>query len=309
MKNIRIGTRDSRLALRQAEIIKNLLIADNPDTEFTLVPMKTKGDKILDRPLPRIGDKGLFTRELECGLLEGQIDMAVHSLKDLPTELPDGLKIAAYSERMDPRDVFIGREGLLLSELPEGSLIGTSSLRRMTQLQYYRQDLSFCDLRGNLETRWRKLQESSDMAGIVLAAAGVIRLGWQDRITEYLSEDIIFPAVGQGIIAVEIASKREDNYEIIEKINDRESEFAARAERAFLKNLQGGCQVPIGALATVNQKLITLRGMVAGPDGSVILQVHTESLDPETAGIEAAEKISNLGARELLAEIRRQTGI
>lgn len=306
MKIVKIGTRDSRLAFWQAEWVKGFLTAHYQDTRFELIPMKTKGDKILDIPLPKIGDKGLFTLELEHGLLSGEIDMAVHSLKDLPTQLPEGLEIAAYGERQDPRDVFISKEGLSLSELSEGSVIGTSSLRRRTQLQYYRQDLEFTDLRGNLETRWRKLQESSSLAGIVLAAAGVIRLGWEKRITEYIPEDILLPAVGQGVIAVEIASERTDIKKMLKILNHDETEMAVRAERTFLQALEGGCQVPIGALATVKEGKINLKGIVTSLDGTIVLETSEVGTDPEAIAGKAAEKMMLLGARDLLADIRRQ---
>lgn len=306
MKMIKIGTRDSKLAIWQAEWVRNLLLAHYPDVKFALTPMKTKGDKILDIPLPKIGDKGLFTMELEQGLLSAEIDMAVHSLKDLPTELPEGLEIAAFCERQDPRDVFISREGVPLRELPPDSVLGTSSLRRKTQLQYFRPDLTFTDLRGNLETRWRKLQESSELAGIVLAAAGVLRLGWGDRITEYIPEDVLLPAVGQGVIAVEIASARTDIRQILKPLSHPETELAVRAERSFLRFLEGGCQVPIGALAKVKGEKVQLKGIVAGLDGSVVLEASQEGFHPEAVGEALAEKMKLLGAKELLADIRRQ---
>lgn len=306
MNIIRIGTRDSKLALWQAEWVKEVLTGFYPDKQFVLTPMKTKGDRILDIPLPEIGDKGLFTEELEQGLLGGEIDLAVHSLKDLPSELPDGLMLAAFCERQDPRDVFISKDGSCLSELSPDAVIGTSSLRRRTQLQYYRQDLAFSDLRGNLETRWRKLHESSVMAGIVLAAAGVIRLGWADRITEFIPEEIVLPAAGQGVISVEIASKREDIRKMAESLNHWETELAVRTERSFLDNLQGGCQVPIGALATINAGKVKLKGNIVSLDGSVVLEVSEEGTNPEIIGKNAADKIKLLGAGELLADIRKQ---
>lgn len=306
MKQIGIGTRDSKLALWQAQWVKDFLESYYPDISFILVPMKTKGDKILDVPLPKIGDKGLFTLELEQGLLSEQIDLAVHSLKDLPTEIPKGLDIATYCVRQDPRDVFLSKEGITLNDLPEGSVIGTSSLRRKTQLQYYRPDLNFMDLRGNLETRWRKLQESEKMAGIVLAAAGVIRLGWKDRITEYLPQDIVLPAVGQGVIAIEIADHRSDIRELLQPLNHVPTELAVRAERAFLRSLEGGCQVPIGGLATVSEGRISLKGNITSLDATIVLETTEEGSTPEDVGKEAGAKMKLLGAKELLADIRKQ---
>ena len=306
MKRIGIGTRESKLAMWQAQWVKDLLLSHYPDLEFELIPMKTKGDKILDIPLPKIGDKGLFTMELEERLLSGEIDMAVHSLKDLPTDLPEGLSVGAFCRREDHRDVFLSKDGSCLSDLPEGSMIGTSSLRRKTQLLYYRPDLTFIDLRGNLETRWRKLQDSSEMAGIVLAAAGVIRLGWEDRITEYLPEDIVLPAVGQGVIAIEISDHRSDIIQLLRPLNHLPTELAVRTERAFLNKLEGGCQVPIGALATVTEGKIKLKGNITSLDASVVLEITEEGSDPEMTGSEAAEKMRLLGAKELLADIREQ---
>ncbi|MGE4271712.1 MAG: hydroxymethylbilane synthase [Desulfitobacterium sp.] len=303
MQILKIGTRDSQLALWQAEWVKNKLQEFYPEVDFLLVPMKTKGDKILDVPLAKIGDKGLFTKELEIGLLSGEIDCAVHSLKDLPTVLPTGLEIAVFCEREEPRDVFLSREGIQLADLPSGSIIGTSSLRRKAQLQNYRSDLDFADLRGNLQTRWRKLQESS-MAGIVLAAAGVIRLGWEERITEYISQDLMLSAVGQGAIAIEVASHREDVRDLLSALNHRETERAVRAERALLLRLEGGCQIPIGALAVTDAQQITLRGMVASLDGQRILKVTLSGDDPEKLGKEAAEALIAQGAMDILSEIR-----
>jgi len=309
MNTIKIGTRESKLALWQAEYVKKLLEQNYPDKRFVLAPMKTKGDKILDVPLPKIGDKGLFTKELEQALLSAEIDLAVHSLKDLPTQLSPGLECAAFCRREDPRDVFLSKNGTLLKDLPAGSVVATSSLRRKAQLKYYRSDLVFQDLRGNLETRWRKLQESTTIAGIVLAAAGVLRMGWQDRITEFIAEDVLLPAVGQGVIAVETASERVDIKELLKPLNHLETELAVRAERSFLRTLEGGCQVPIGALATVNNGLIALKGKVADLDGKVVLEISHQGQDPEKVGIEAAEKIIILGADEILQEMKRRQNV
>ncbi|GAB6174274.1 hydroxymethylbilane synthase [Paradesulfitobacterium aromaticivorans] len=303
MKNIRIGTRDSLLALWQAEWVRSQLLKFYPDFEFTLIPVKTKGDKILDVPLAKIGDKGLFTKELESFLLRSEIDLAVHSLKDMPTNLPAGLDIAAFCEREEPRDVFISKDGILLEQLPPGAVIGTSSLRRKAQLRYYRPDLEFVDVRGNLQTRWHKLQNST-MDGIVLAAAGVKRLGWEDRITQILTEDIVLSAVGQGSIAVEIAQEREDMYDLLAPLNHTVTELAVRAERALMRMLEGGCQVPIGALAQVRGQEIELQGMVASVDGSRLLRVRTKGENPEGVGERAALTLVEEGAGEILAEIR-----
>ncbi|KLU66859.1 porphobilinogen deaminase [Desulfosporosinus acididurans] len=303
MKNIRIGTRDSQLAMWQAEWVKHQLELLYPHLSFELVPMKTKGDKILDVPLAKIGDKGLFTKELEHGLLSNQLDMAIHSLKDLPTILPQGLDICAFCEREEPRDVFLSKSGTLLEELPEGALVGTSSLRRKSQLKHYRPDLRFTDLRGNLQTRWRKLQES-EMDGIVLAAAGVKRLGWEERITQILAEDIMLSAVGQGSIAVEIAEDRNDIRDLLAHLNHPETEKAVCAERALMRRLEGGCQVPIGALGQNKSGEIHLKAMVASLDGNRLLKAQGKGTDPEKVGVEVAGQLLSLGAAEILAEIR-----
>ena len=303
LKIIRIGTRDSLLAMWQAEWVKSQLTDFYPHLQFELVPMKTKGDKILDVPLSKIGDKGLFTKELELGLLSGELDMAVHSLKDMPTLLPKGLMISTFCKREEPRDVFLSKHGIRLEELPTGAIIGTSSLRRKSQLKHYRPDFEFEDLRGNLQTRWRKLTESN-MDGIVLAAAGVKRLGWEERITEILSDDLMLPAVGQGSIAIEIDGQRSDILELLSSLNHGETEQAVRAERALMRKLEGGCQVPIGALAQVDQGQITLRGMVASLDGVRLIKAEAIGSDPEAVGLEVANRLVELGATEILAEIR-----
>lgn len=303
MKKIRIGTRDSLLAMWQAEWVKSQLTNFYPHLQFELVSMKTKGDKILDVPLSKIGDKGLFTKELEQGLLSEELDMAVHSLKDMPTLLPTGLIISTFCEREEPRDVFLSKNGVSLDDLPIGSIIGTSSLRRKSQLKHYRPDFIFVDLRGNLQTRWRKLTESN-MAGIVLAAAGVKRLGWEDRITQILPENRMLPAVGQGSIAIEIVEHRTDIQELLAPLNHLETEQAVRAERALMRKLEGGCQVPIGAFAQVVKGQITLRGMVASLDGVRLIKAEATGTDPEAVGTEVAERLVELGAISILAEIR-----
>ena len=303
MNIVRIGTRDSVLALWQAEWVQGHLHRLFPDMEFVLVPMKTKGDKILDVPLAKIGDKGLFTKELEQGLWRGDIDLAVHSLKDLPTLLPEGLSIAAFCEREEPRDVFLSKDGTTLAGLPEDAVIGTSSLRRKAQICHFRPDLRFADLRGNLQTRWRKLQES-DLAGIVLAYAGVKRLGWDERITEILTEDIMLPAVGQGSVAVEIRAEREDIKQLVSRLNHPATEKAVRAERALMRELEGGCQVPIGALGQLRDDWIVLTAMVASLDGTRLLRAIAEGNDPEQVGMQAAGSLLAQGAGEILAEIR-----
>lgn len=303
MSIIKIGTRDSLLALWQAEWVKAQLTKIYPEHEFKLVSMKTKGDKILDVPLAKIGDKGLFTKELENGLLRCEVDLAVHSLKDLPTILPEGLSIGAICEREEPRDVFLSKDGTRLEDLPPGSRIGTSSLRRKAQLQHYRADLNFADLRGNLQTRWRKLDES-DMAGIVLAYAGVKRLGWEDRITQLIPEEIMLSAVGQGSIAIEIRTDRQEIKDLLKPLHHEETSLAVRAERALMRRLEGGCQVPIGALGTVDGDRIQLKGMVASLDGQHLLRASAEGQNPEEIGYDVAEQLIAQGANVILDQIR-----
>ncbi|WP_407310726.1 hydroxymethylbilane synthase [Desulfosporosinus sp. SB140] len=303
MTNIRIGTRDSQLAMWQAEWVKHQLEVLYPEHQFELIPMKTKGDKILDVPLAKIGDKGLFTKELENGLLNNELDMAIHSLKDMPTLLPSGLIISACCEREEPRDVFLSKSGIPLEELPRGAVIGTSSLRRKAQLKHYRPDLSFMDLRGNLQTRWRKLEESN-MEGIILAAAGVKRLGWEERITQILPEDIMLSAVGQGSIAIEIVEDRSDIQALLSKLKHEATEKAVRAERSLMRKLEGGCQVPIGALGQVFDGQIVLKGMVASLDGVRLIRAEARGFDPEAVGNDVANQLINLGANSILAEIR-----
>lgn len=302
-KIIRIGTRDSKLAMWQAEWVKSQLTNFYPHLRFELVSMKTKGDKILDVPLSMIGDKGLFTKELEQGLLMDELDMAVHSLKDMPTLLPKRLMISTFCKREEPRDVFLSKDGTTLENLPKGAIIGTSSLRRKSQLKHYRPDFEFMDLRGNLQTRWKKLIESN-MDGIVLAAAGVKRLGWEERITQILSENLMLPAVGQGSIAIEIVEHRTDIQELLSPLKHFETEQAVRAERALMRKLEGGCQVPIGALAQLENGQIVLRGMVASLDGIRLIKEEGIGTDPEAVGMEVAERLVELGALTILAEIR-----
>ncbi|MDI6812003.1 MAG: hydroxymethylbilane synthase [Desulfitobacteriaceae bacterium] len=303
MSTVTIGTRDSSLALWQAEWVRSQLEKAYPSQHFELMPVKTKGDKVLDVPLAKIGDKGLFTKELEQALLGRDIDLAVHSLKDLPTLLPEGLMLAAFCPREEPRDVFLGKNGTKLEDLPPGSVIGTSSLRRKAQLQHMRPDLEFADLRGNLQTRWQKLQRS-DLAGIVLAAAGVKRLGWEERITQVIPTQWVLPAVGQGCIAVEIAENRSEMARMLSILNDHETERAVLAERSLMRRLEGGCQVPIGALAEIRENRIVLKGMVASLDGKAMLCAEAQGFDPVQVGLEVAENLLAQGAQAILQAIR-----
>jgi hydroxymethylbilane synthase len=302
MRNkLRVGTRKSKLAMWQTNYVVHLMRFFDPSLEVEIVPITTKGDKILDAPLAKIGDKGLFTKEIEEALLRGEIDMAVHSLKDLPTKLPEGLTIAAYTTRDYPFDVLVSREGKKLKELPAGAVVGTSSLRRKAQLKRFRPDLQIKDIRGNVDTRLRKLDEGQYDA-IILAQSSLERLGWGDRITEVL--DYFIPAVGQGIMAVET---REDDKELIEflrrSVNDIGSEAEAKAEREFLRTLEGGCQVPMGAFAVVEMDgSLTIRGFVSDLEGKNYYEasVKGHAQYAEAAGHELAQKLLQMGAGEVL---------
>lgn len=292
----------------QACWVVERLKESSPEYSFRIVGIRTRGDNILDVALAKIGDKGLFTKELEYAMLRGEIDMAVHSMKDLPTELPEGLSIGAICRREHPGDVLISREGVNLPELPAGAVIATSSLRRCAQLLHYRSDLKMIDLRGNVHTRLRKLDEEKFDA-TVLAYAGVHRLGLDHRITQLIPYEICLPAVGQGSVGIEIRTDDEEVRALVNKIDHQESHQAISAERAFLKRLEGGCQIPIGALGTVNNGYLRLEGVVASLDGKQLVRSYLEGYAGEAAGIgaELAERLVQLGAGEILCKMRQET--
>ncbi len=306
-QEIAIGTRQSRLAVWQAEWVAGRLKELNPGLKYRIVGIRTKGDNILDTALAKIGDKGLFTKELELAMLRGDIDMAVHSMKDLPTEIPEGLLIGAVCRREYPGDVLVSREGKKLDELPPGALIGTSSLRRSAQLLHFRKDLIIVDLRGNINTRLRKLEEEKFDA-VVLAFAGISRMGWEDRITHLIPFEICLPAVGQGSIGVEVRGGDEEILELVKSIDHFESHAAISAERAFLKSLEGGCQIPVGALGTFENGHVRLEGVVASLDGETLVR-SSLSGDADCAaqiGVRLAEKMISMGAGEILRKIRQE---
>jgi len=299
-----IGTRGSKLALWQAEWVHARLPELEPGLAVSLKRIKTSGDTILDTPLATIGGKGLFVKEIEEALLRGEIDLAVHSMKDVPTRLPSGLEILAIPEREDPRDVLIARNNVSLERLVSGSRIGTSSLRRQAQLLHYRPDLSVGILRGNLDTRLRKL-DAGEYDGIILAAAGIKRLGWSDRVTEYLSPDICLPAIGQGALAIE--GRADDGFvqAVVTRLDHPPTRMAVTAERALLERLEGGCQVPIAAHATITNGTVTLNALIAGVNGRRLVRdsVHGPMRDAHRLGIELAERLLALGGDEILKEI------
>jgi hydroxymethylbilane synthase len=294
-----IGSRGSQLALWQARWIQARLKSFGLETRIEII--HTTGDKITDVALSKVGTKGLFTKEIEEALLSGAIDLAVHSLKDMPTDLPDGLTLAAIPEREDPRDAMVGRS---LEALPPKAKVGTSSLRRAAQLRAKRPDLEIENIRGNVDTRLRKLDERQYDA-IVLASAGLRRLGWEDRITELLDFDVMCPAVGQGALAVETRSDGSAACEIASRLEHRESRIAVTAERAVLAALGGGCQVPIGAYATVDADALHLRAIIVSPDGTEIIRKEAWGASADAARIGAAlgEELLAHGGREILEAV------
>jgi hydroxymethylbilane synthase len=276
MSLIRIGTRGSRLALVQTGQVIDILKKSHPGYDFEMVVIKTTGDKILDSPLSKIGDKGLFTKEIENELISGKIDMAVHSMKDMPVQLPSGLMIGAVTERLNPLDVLISKKKIKIDDLNETMTIATGSLRRKAQLLASFPDLKIIEIRGNVETRLKKMNENPDIDGIILAAAGLERLGLNDKITETVPADVILPAAGQASLAIEIRENDLQIENIVAVLNHRDSRIAVECERSFLSELGGGCQVPIGALAEVSGDTVILQGMVANLDGSIIYRWKTE---------------------------------
>lgn len=303
-KTIKIGTRGSQLALWQANWVKSELEKKNPGLAVEIIKIKTTGDKILDVPLAKVGGKGLFVKEIEEALLRGDIHLAVHSMKDVPTDLPKELHLSAITEREDPRDALISKDKRLFNELPERAKIGTSSLRRQAQLLHIRPDFRIQQLRGNLDTRIRKLT-TEDLDAIIVAAAGVRRMGWQDKITEYLSIDDSLPAIGQGALGIECRIDDKEINNLLEPFNHHETSVCVKAERALLKKLEGGCQVPIAAYGIIKDKKINLMGLVASVDGT---EMHKEKIegkleDAEKIGIELAEKLLSRGADKVLQEV------
>ncbi len=275
-----------------------------PGLSVSLKQIKTTGDKILDTPLATIGGKGLFVKEIEDALLRGEIDLAVHSMKDVPTRLPEGLEILSIPEREDPRDALISRDGVTLDRLAAGARIGTSSLRRQAQLLHARPDLSIQMLRGNLDTRLRKL-EAGEYDGIILAAAGLCRLGWADRVTEYLSPDVCLPAIGQGALALE--GRADDAFvrELARRMEHRPTRIAVTAERALLERLEGGCQVPIAAHATIENDVLSMSALVAGVTGRRLVRdsIQGPATEAHTLGIRLAERLLERGGGEILRDI------
>ncbi|MEM7563524.1 MAG: hydroxymethylbilane synthase [Pseudomonadota bacterium] len=304
LSQLRIATRGSPLALWQAEHVAARLEALHPGLEVSLVTMKTRGDKLLDAPLAKVGGKGLFVKELEAGLLEGSADLAVHSLKDVPVGFPEGLELALVMEREDPRDALVSNHYASLAELPGGARVGTSSLRRQTQMREARPDLDIDWLRGNVNTRLAKL-DAGEFDAIILAAAGLQRLGMSDRIRAALEPEECLPAIGQGVLGIEIRSDDEAVRELIAPLKHEDTTIRITAERALNETLNGGCQVPIAGYATLERGQIYLRGLVGEPDGSVILraEVRGAATDAHALGVELARELLSQGADRILAQL------
>ncbi|HHJ18601.1 MAG TPA: hydroxymethylbilane synthase [Gammaproteobacteria bacterium] len=304
MQTIRIATRKSPLAVWQAEHVSHQLTMLHPELKVELVRMSTKGDKILDSPLSKVGGKGLFVKELEHTMLEGGADIAVHSMKDVPMEFPEGLHLPVILERDDPRDAFVSNQYADLESLPANARVGTSSLRRTTQLQARFPQLQILDLRGNVNTRLGKLDDGQYDA-IILAAAGLRRLGFEHRITSALSTEQSLPAIGQGAIGIESRIGDAETEALIAALNHQETSVCVTAERAMNHRLQGGCQVPIGGFAELDGDQITLRGLVGKPDGSVVYrQTMTAAVEEaEALGVRMADDLLAQGADQVLADL------
>ena len=301
---VTIGTRGSKLALWQAEWVRSALLARFPGMPIELAVIKTQGDKILDVPLAKVGGKGLFVKEIEEALLDGRVDLAVHSMKDMPADIPEGLAIGAVPERETPADVLISRDGQRLAELPPGSVIGTSSLRRAAQLRHARPDLQIAPLRGNLDTRLRKL-ETEGLAAVVLAAAGVRRLGLEGRITEHLDPDLMLPAVGQGALCIEIRASDPRIADLVAGLDHPDTHATVAGERSFLHRLGGSCQVPIAGYGRVDGPRFALTGLVAEVDGSALIRhrLNGAARDAAALGVELAEVLLARGADIILKKL------
>ncbi len=300
-KTLRIATRKSPLAMWQAEFVKTALEAVHPELEVKLIPFVTKGDVILDTPLAKVGGKGLFVKELENAMLAGEADIAVHSMKDVPMEFPEGLGLSTICEREDPRDAFVSNHYQRIEDLPAGAVVGTSSLRRQCQLRASRPDLVVKDLRGNVNTRLAKM-DAGEYDAIILAAAGLLRLEMPERIASFISPEQSLPAVGQGAVGIECRLDDSETIALLAPLDHPETRTRVLAERAVNNTLEGGCQVPIGSYAELNGSEIYLRALVGSPDGSTML--HSEIRGPrenaEKLGVELAQTLLDAGAKTIL---------
>ncbi|RPI76897.1 MAG: hydroxymethylbilane synthase [Desulfobacteraceae bacterium] len=302
--SLKIGTRGSRLALAQSEWIRIKLKEQYPEIQIEVVPIKTKGDRILDSPLSRIGGKGLFVKEIEDALLKNKIDLAIHSMKDLPAELPPDLTLTVFPQREDPRDALISLQDFNIAELPQGAYVATGSLRRAAQLLALRPDLQIAPLRGNVDTRLNKL-ESGEFSAMILAVAGLKRLGLIARAGSILAPEYFLPAIGQGALGVEIRAADAATAGLLSFLNHPETEYTIRAERSFLKTLQGGCQVPIAGYARMEHNRITLQGLVAELNGRKLFKdsIQGPAEECEKIGTALAQRLLAAGADKILEEI------
>ncbi|MBR7796936.1 MAG: hydroxymethylbilane synthase [Bacillota bacterium] len=306
MRKIVVGSRKSNLALTQTNWVINRLKQAGVENEFEVKKIVTKGDRILDVTLSKVGGKGLFVKEIEQAMYNKEIDLAVHSMKDMPATMPDGLVITTIPEREDHRDAFISEGNVMLHDLRKGAIVGTSSLRRAAQILAARPDVSIKWIRGNIETRIRKLKEE-DYDAIVLAVSGLKRVGLSEElITEYLEPDVCVPAVGQGALAIECREDDQELRALLSKINDASTTRTVTAERTFLHLLEGGCQVPIGGYAYLEGDDIILTALVGTPDGKTILKEVVRGTDPELVGKEAAERLMNQGAKEIIEKVKEE---
>lgn len=306
--SIKIGTRGSKLALWQANWVKSALNEKFPQHTIEVVTIRTQGDKVLNIPLAQVGGKGLFVKEIEQNLLNRRVDIAVHSMKDMPADIPQGLHIGAIPQRETPTDVLISKNGLRFLELKPGSVIGTSSLRRAAQLRHARADIVIRALRGNLDTRLRKL-ESENLDAIVVAAAGVKRLNLENRITEYLNEDLMLPAVGQGALCIEIRENDPQIEEMTTALDHFQTRAIVKGERAFLNRLQGGCQVPLAGYGKIEKNRYLLTGLIADIDGSKLIKdtLSGSVESSENVGIQLAEQLLEKGADKILEKLKAES--
>lgn len=306
----KLGTRGSPLALWQAERVKHLLTRQCPDVNIELVIIETKGDKILDKPFIQVGGKGIFTKEIENALLDKSIDFAVHSFKDLPTAQPDGLSIVSIPERSAPFDCLIARQGDSLAALPENPVIATGSLRRRSQVLIARPDAKVVDIRGNVNTRLRKFEES-DWDALIMAQAGLLRMGWKEKCAGILAVEEMLPAPAQGALAIEARAEDEETRAILQTIHDETIALGVQAERGFLATMEGGCQVPMGAYAEVNEGKLKLHGFVSNLDGSDYFKdtIETGADSPFQTGLALAQKILEMGGQDIVNELKSDTQI
>jgi len=308
-KKIRIATRHSPLAMWQANFVKAELLKFHPDLIVELLPMKTKGDIILDTPLAKVGGKGLFVKELEVAMLEERADIAVHSMKDVPVDFPEGLGLTIICDREDPRDAFVSNHFSNLDELPQGAVVGTCSLRRQCQISELRPDIVIKNLRGNVNTRLRKLDDG-EYDAIILAAAGLLRLEMEERIASYIEPEVSLPAVGQGAVGIECRLNDQQTIALLQPLEHAKTRQRVTAERAMNLALQGGCQVPIGSYSIFKDEQLFLRGLVGSVDGKNIIrkEITGNPEDAEQMGLELAKQLLDCGAKEILAEVYKDNG-